>query len=586
VRIAGDADARTVAECLRLAPGRSADGLPWLQHGEVSATGDRAWARVVISSATPVFDPILRFALEDVCNSRLRREYTLLLSYGDKPAAAPARPAQAAAPASGESRRPARGASATQMWTTAPGESIDSLARALYPHDPAVRRRFVAATRAANPDLALGTTATTPLPPGTDLAIPDPSRLAASAPAARPAVHQPEPRLRRRDATSSAPAASAPRVAPAPSDRLRLREPGELGGGTVLGAPDDPAAGRERSLVRRQEDLVAALDRLTETQLALAERLRRLEEIEAGLSARADKLAAAPAPLAAPPALPATATVSAEKGRDWPYLAAAFGALAVLVAAALAAWRRRRAAPTFPFDREEAPPAEPADEAPTVVAAPTAEAGAAADPPAWIPEPLHSRSWPDASTTLAAAPAGPAAVAPIVVDEVPAEEFDSAIELAEIMVSFGRIQGAAETLAEFIRGNPKQSVAPWLKLLEVYRMAGLRPEFNALARQLNKTFNVKAVTWENFDAARSSQESLEQMPHIVETLQKSWGTRDCQAYLQKLLRDNREGTRQGFPLVVIDEILTLAAVLEDALGPYRAPAPAIPASPATQRHVA
>jgi len=155
-------------------------------------------------------------------------------------------------------------------------------------------------------------------------------------------------------------------------------------------------------------------------------------------------------------------------------------------------------------------------------------------------------------------------------DEEAAEEHESAIELAEIMMGFGRVQGAAETLAEFIQSNPKKSVTPWLKLLEVYRAAGLRSDFDALARQLNKTFNVKSVTWDTFDEARATSKSIEQMPHLAKTLTELWGTPACQAYLEKLLRDNRDGTREGFPLSAIDEILVLAAILEEELGPYRA----------------
>ena len=43
------------------------------------------------------------------------------------------------------------------------------------------------------------------------------------------------------------------------------------------------------------------------------------------------------------------------------------------------------------------------------------------------------------------------------------------IELAEIMVSMGLAQGAADALTERIRVNPKRALYHWLKLLEVYR---------------------------------------------------------------------------------------------------------------------
>jgi len=195
--------------------------------------------------------------------------------------------------------------------------------------------------------------------------------------------------------------------------------------------------------------------------------------------------------------------------------------------------------------------------------------------------------WETADEAIEAPMAPIAPIAPFAVTEEPAEEHESAIELAEIMMGFGRIQGAAETLAEFIASNPKKAVTPWLKLLEVYRAADLRQEFDALARQLNKTFNVKSVTWDTFDEARQSKHTMEQMAHVTKNVQQLWGTQECQAYLEKLLRDNRDGTREGFPLSVIDEILVLATVLDEQLGPYRPPAePTAVASNATPTSLA
>ena len=162
-------------------------------------------------------------------------------------------------------------------------------------------------------------------------------------------------------------------------------------------------------------------------------------------------------------------------------------------------------------------------------------------------------------------------VAPITIEEDHlTEEHASAVELADIMMSFGRVHGAAETLSDFIRGNPTQAVQPWIKLLEVYRAADMKAEFEGLTRQLNKIFNVKIISWEDFEKTVKTLGSIEEMPHIARTLQSCWGTPDCQAYIHGLLRDTRGGTRQGFPLGVIDELLLLLAVLEDSLGPYRA----------------
>jgi hypothetical protein len=42
-------------------------------------------------------------------------------------------------------------------------------------------------------------------------------------------------------------------------------------------------------------------------------------------------------------------------------------------------------------------------------------------------------------------------------------------------------------------------------------------------------------------------DTVEQMPHITQRLQELWGTQEAQAYIHQILRDNRNGTRQGFP---------------------------------------
>ena len=351
----------------------------------------------------------------------------------------------------------------------------------------------------------------------------------------------------------AAPAASAP--------------PGSASGTAVTAATDartrELAAAIERSIAVESE----LLDRIRDLEEARSELERRIAATHASPAATpgapvvsapaaSAPAAAAAAASAAPPRRPAapspvpppastTATESANS-----YLPGALTALALLLAGWL--WvRRRRGAPFSP--------------APAAGAASTPVAGSGARP---APESGAAPSvldWSaDDETPKPAAPrAGPNA-------EPNREEHKSAVELADIMMSFGRMHGAAETLAEFIRGNPRQAVTPWLKLLEVYRAAGLRIEFDTIAKELNKTFNVNVVTWQNYDELRASTTRIEDLPHIARALQESWRTPACQLYLQQLLRDNREGTRAGFPFTVIDEILLLAAILDDELGPCTA----------------
>jgi pilus assembly protein FimV len=347
-------------------------------------------------------------------------------------------------------------------------------------------------------------------------------------------------------------------------------------------------------LLAREERLIAAIDRTINMQIELVERIRRLEEIQMAMRAQleASSLAtaatvspttASPAPVTvAPSVAPPAPTVrsderipereslpDAEKPNNWWLLVVLLGVIAV----AAIVWRgaartrdeQRRARLHRPTTPETGmwPKEAPTSVGERAAREDQAESGIQAPQKATA----ATLEWDGAIGSGASEEAE--TLAPIAEGDEVVEEHDSAVELADIMVSFGRLHGAAETLADFIRSNPKQAVTPWLKLMEVYRAADMRPEFDALARQLNKTFNVKAVTWENFEQARRHGGSLEALPHILHQLTKLWGTRDCQAYIENIVRDNRDGTRQGFPLDVVDELLTLSAVLEEQLGRYR-----------------
>jgi hypothetical protein len=557
-----------IGNCVRIrAPSETGDGIAVLRTGHIGTIGHGAQTRIVVTQPAPIFEPAVRLALEDVCDTRLRREYTLLLAFPGEVATALAGAPETAS-ARPAPRRPAAGAPRSgRTWATAPGESLDSLAHALYPDDAQLRRRFIAAALRNNPEIPPAASAN-PLPPGTELRIPDLDRLAATA---LPPRRAERPVAAARDAAPARRSAGSGAMA----DRLVLA-------GQEEAAPSDRARSAADELRLREARLVAAIDRSIDAQLELLERVRRLEDIHAALTAQleAQIRQAPPSPAAAStrPTLAAdiAAAPAARETRapssGWRYVIL-FAALAAALAFVLPRLRTRDRAPepTLPVptgDGAYPAPARPradARDAPEDAGAVTQGLAAA------IPEPhLASLDW-----DLASGASSTGKLAPILLDEESAEEHESAIELAEIMMGFGRVHGAAETLAEFIHSNPKQAVTPWLKLLEVYRAAGLRPEFDGLARQLNKTFNVKAVTWETFDEARQTHYTLEQMPHVTETVQKLWGTRDCQAYLQTLLRDNRDGTRQGFPLAVIDEILLLSSVLEQEVGAYR-PADATP----------
>jgi hypothetical protein len=159
-------------------------------------------------------------------------------------------------------------------------------------------------------------------------------------------------------------------------------------------------------------------------------------------------------------------------------------------------------------------------------------------------------------------------------------EANPVMELADIMLSFGRVKGAAQALQEYIDNNPQEALQPWIRLMDVYRMAGMRTEFESVARNLNQHFNVEIQQWDleqlqasrpsldlELDAAASAPlaprpESLEDMPRIMKVVCELWQTGDVVGYLYQLLRDNRGGKRLGFALAVVEEILFLVELKE------------------------
>ncbi len=137
------------------------------------------------------------------------------------------------------------------------------------------------------------------------------------------------------------------------------------------------------------------------------------------------------------------------------------------------------------------------------------------------------------------------------------------LQLAEIMLSMGLEQGAAQALTEYIEANPRHAVYHWLKLLGIYRSRELQTEFAETAEKLRAHFNIQAEEW--VKAGTGETPSLENFARVSEHVQKIWSqTEECTTYLQRLLEDNREGARAGFPQAVAEEILFLIEILKES----------------------
>jgi pilus assembly protein FimV len=262
-------------------------------------------------------------------------------------------------------------------------------------------------------------------------------------------------------------------------------------------------------------------------------------------------------PASVPPPAPVAEAKPSFLDKWLPQLAGA-GLLALL----LYWWSRRRASREIPSPESELPE-EDVEEQVSVV-----EPHATEERPA--PQPVVATA--PAPTVAPAAPPKPAVPAPeTAVKRSPAlvapaisNQSDQALELAEIMLAMGLGSGAAQTLAEQIRNEPKQALRHWLKLLEIYRKNGQQEEFERSAEELRQHFNVQPEDWK---ASADAYRGIESFPHIAKRLTDLWRTPDCLIYMQNLLDDNRGGARAGFPQTVAEELLLLTGMLKSADSP-------------------
>ncbi len=502
------------SECFKIvAADRDTDGVAQVLFGRISVERSADGTALVVTSARPVNDPVVRLTLQAGCEAKMRREYTLFM---DPPAieapvaaAEPALrellaiPAPPPAPAARDARRPAP---PPPRATTRPAPSAGT-------------GEGAEAARKSAP--AKGRTA------------------------AKSAPQRPPP----------APAADRPRLA------------------VSSGAP---GAATEADRERRRQERAAAID--AETQVlrqriveltAMVERMQeelrnqeRAEQEAAEAAKNAPALPAAgatqeaPAPTQAaakeePAKTPPAAKAPAVPDSDWwDDNGTLIGVLLVLpfLLAAFLLWRRRRAAE----DEQWRAARVPASRGEPTVSRPTS---GLRNPVAGLVSPRTEA----ASTITGQESPEPT---PVGANAMAVSELSHATEEAAVFLAFGQTERAIDVLSEHIRQFPRAMPAAWLMLLDLYHAEGNRSDFRKLAEDFHVHFNVQTPLWEAFAAADSATGGLESFPHVQKQVVELWRKPGCRAYLERLLYDNREGRRNGFPLATYADILLLLQVLD------------------------
>ncbi|TRZ96566.1 MAG: hypothetical protein D4R84_06875 [Rhodocyclaceae bacterium] len=265
-------------ECFNLrAPQAEIANIYVLRNAQLQLLGESGRARLVVTSSSPVQEPVIEFAVAVGCGFELSKDYLLLAEEPGRVASTnlPAlQPVATIMKATGPAPAPVKPASRA-LPSSPPGEAllrVDSaltlaaLAHQKYPLQPKAREKFLRLMLLANPDLKRPESL---IESGTDLHMPPGlplRRLGSLASRLKPAVA---------DAAGSRPLGMADRTPASGHATGAATKPAkDL---LVLGAPLE----RNRNaaeLLAEAERLAAILLDQTRTQDALAEKIGKLDD--------------------------------------------------------------------------------------------------------------------------------------------------------------------------------------------------------------------------------------------------------------------------------------------------------------------
>jgi hypothetical protein len=599
VQVTARPDELIDATCFKVNPfSVASDGLPQLTSAQISLERSGDQSRLVVISARPLNDPIVRVSLDVGCSTTLRRDLTLLL---DPPPVIANAPETTASAATGSSAAAGSGAPAADS-TRAQGAGQPAAAAANQSGAGELATGSPAGAVATAPsESRAAPPARSPLPRRVE-------RAARSDPAAAqpPAQRRDQPRAIPRPATRASDAASRP---PAPSAATRAAAGGQrdrltIAAGPPLDSPLDapltprltlstslsdrsgqpPMSESALGILRQkqarlraapaEEDIPSLEAELVVLQKKAAELRAQLDKAIAdvqAIAASVPKPAAAdqPAPGAATPVQSVPETQLSQ--RSWFDARTLFaGALALLIAllvAVLITWARRERAERRRQERWNQSPYVPATQSPGM-APPMARAKPKRSPIEEAIAQLESSSatiertsQPDAFTHYSAGHAA---------SQLGVSDLAQATEKASVFMTLGRHEQAIDTLRDHIDQEPKPSPMAWLMLLDLYRQLGKHEAFTEIAERFHHRFNAETPKW---DLPNDGEDAgLVAFPRVIGYIRQDWPNTASLAYLENLLHDNRGGSRIGFSLAAFRDLLLLHSILEEYRMDLAAPA--------------
>lgn len=169
IPLLGVAGERPAAECFRVRPPQTATEPGYaLKSARVAVVGERESARLVVSTAVPVREPVVEFGIAVACGFDLTRDYLLLSSPPARVPAVVAPPVPISPPVAAAAVQPKAPPGAGTPLRIAADTTLVELARRNYPLQPKAREKYVRMMRDANPEFAVGDV----VPAGAQLTVP------------------------------------------------------------------------------------------------------------------------------------------------------------------------------------------------------------------------------------------------------------------------------------------------------------------------------------------------------------------------------------------------------------------------------
>lgn len=145
---------------------------------------------------------------------------------------------------------------------------------------------------------------------------------------------------------------------------------------------------------------------------------------------------------------------------------------------------------------------------------------------------------------------------------VKVEEISDVTQEAEFWMSVNDPQRAIEILDAQANVTHPDSPVPWLYLLDLYRLVKDKIKYDNLRDRFAIFFNANVPEY-NVEPRQDGVLQLEDYPHLIARICRTWNGNEIIPFLESLLVDDREGKRTGFDLPVYRDILLLVSVAHE-----------------------